>query len=232
MDRRRKSTDSNSPSHQASSSSSPKYNNNLHSNSHAPLLSHLSAAPSSSSSSLTTLSSSTNHPAGFDSRMSTLSMKFKGSYRRCPVTPPPPNGIERGSTPRVPTPGSSSSRAATPSSTSGHATAHLSRGKSPLPGENLPEHHPKKRYFAETRDSTSASSSASSTYGGTGLAPLGNTKPRLLNTIKGEPYSVGSYERHARHGGPTPPTPGSGGSSQTFYETTSGDPTRNRPTMR
>ncbi|XP_059099088.1 histone-lysine N-methyltransferase, H3 lysine-79 specific-like [Tigriopus californicus] len=246
VDRRRKSTDSNSPSHPtASSSSSPKYNNNNNhqhhhnhnntSNSHAsqPPLSHPTAGSLSSSASLPTLSSSRHHQAsGFDHRMSTLSMKFKGSYRRCAVTPPPPNGNETGSTPRIPTPGSCSSRAATPSSTSGHAQLSH-RGKSPLPGENLPEHHPKKRYFAETRDSTSASSSASSTYGGAGMVPVGSTKPRLLNPIKAEPYSSG-YERHTRPGagGPTPPT-GSGPASQPFYETPpSVDPTRTRPTMR
>ena len=94
------------------------------------------------------LSSRSESPAAGGSR-SMLSMKFKGaaasSYGRrstsdfspprseATTTVPVPQG-SGGSSGRVPTPGSSHQRS-----------------KSPLPGENLPEHHPKKRYFAETR---------------------------------------------------------------------------------
>eukprot|EP00095_Tigriopus_kingsejongensis_P006310 maker-scaffold61_size441589-snap-gene-3.32 protein:Tk06310 transcript:maker-scaffold61_size441589-snap-gene-3.32-mRNA-1 annotation:"histone h3" len=182
VDRRRKSTDSNSPSH----ASSPKYN-----------------APSGGSAGA---DSGPSREPPFDNRVSTLSMKFKGSYRRCNSSPPP----NRERLPRVPTPGSSSSRAATPSGTVGRVpTPGQSgpRGRSPLPGENLPDHHPKKRYFAETRDSTSASSSASSTYGGVnGPTPSQKPRPILNCQFKSEPPYPG-YGSGASQSGRPPQEP-------------------------
>ena len=94
VDKRRKSSDSNSPS------STPQ------------------PAHSSTSSSF---------QSSFENRVSTLSMKFK--YRR----QSPPSGGD-GDRP-------------TSSSSSGSA---LPPPPSPRPGDGLPEHHPKKRYFAET----------------------------------------------------------------------------------
>uniref|UniRef100_A0A0K2TNK4 Histone-lysine N-methyltransferase, H3 lysine-79 specific n=1 Tax=Lepeophtheirus salmonis TaxID=72036 RepID=A0A0K2TNK4_LEPSM len=107
---------------------------------------------------------STQPSPEFDNRMSTLGVKFKGAGYRDKSGPPlmsPPGSsmtTNRIPTPneRIPTPGSTSSRAATPASSQG-SRVPTPRSKSPLPGENLPEHHPKKRYFAESRMSAASS---------------------------------------------------------------------------
>ena len=116
----------------------------------------------------------------FDNRMSTLSMKFKGAsggYHR----PQPPGGL--------PSTYGSSNRAVSsiPSPVDFESSSNNTTGsndpfqrqtgsRSPLPGENLPEHHFKKRYFAETRDFVVGSKAeTSSSYS---ISPVLNNKKR------------------------------------------------------
>ena len=115
VDKRRKSSDSNSPKQQQSPlRQQPQPNNVINNN--------------------------------VDSeRRSTLSMKFKGTAR-----------YQRPNSPsRVPTPGSGSS-------------SSRPRSRSPIPGEHLPEHHPKKRYFAESMMKRSNCQSPGSNQGSNG----------------------------------------------------------------
>ena len=197
VDKRRKSTDSNSPKR---NSSSPRFKSST------------SAAASGAPDYLDP------PPTSFEQeRGSILGMKFKGSYRSSRHTPsssssisPPPQGSGSNNNNnvqnRVPTPGSSGSRAATPSSqhggrvpTPGSGSGAPGRSKSPLPGENLPEHHPKKRYFAETR-------------GDGGYSPV-----NLQQRRSGDPYTFSPPPASSSSSGgqmPPPPMSSPGSASQ------------------
>lgn len=78
-----------------------------------------------------------------ENRMSTLSMKFKGGYQR---QQPTTYGSSNRAVASIPSPDDFEN------SSSSDPFQRQTSSRSPLPGENLPEHHFKKRYFAETRD--------------------------------------------------------------------------------
>ena len=109
----------------------------------------------------------------FDNRMSTLSMKFKRApnYQRYPGPPlrSPTSSLSSGSRnfaassiPRdhdlISPPSSMDNNSATRASL-------IASSRAPLPGENLPEHHFKKRYFAEHIDGPSTSDRESMSHG-------------------------------------------------------------------
>ena len=176
-----------------------------------------------------------------DNKMSTLSMKFKGAarYQRQPSSPAPQSATPTGSVgSRAATPqsgGGNNSREPTPSNVN-VSQVNQSRpqnSKSPLPGENLPEHHPKKRYFAETRDSCSSSSGGGGAYrrNSMGGAAAGTTPPPPSRS-SGLPNAMSSFYPESREitasGLDQEPTLQTATSS-TFSGVISN---KNRPTMR
>ena len=90
-----------------------------------------------------------------DNRMSTLSMKFKGGYHR---PQPTAYGSSNRAVSSIPSPDDFET------SSSNDPFQRQTGSRSPLPGENLPEHHFKKRYFAETRDFVVKTDNSSSSY--------------------------------------------------------------------
>ena len=125
-------------------------------------------------------------------RMSTLSMKFKGasntSYQRQPAPGHSTYGRSNRAVSSIPSPVDFET-----SSNTGSNDPYMRQtgSRSPLPGENLPEHHFKKRYFATTRDFVGKGETSSS-YS---ISPVSNSKKR--------PEDM-SY-RGASHSGLSPP---------------------------
>jgi hypothetical protein len=103
-----------------------------------------------------------------DSRMSTLSMKFKGGYQRPQTTA---YGSSNRAVSSIPSPDDFET------SSSSDPFQRQTGSRSPLPGENLPEHHFKKRYFAETRDFVKTENNSSSSYSISPGAVPGKKRP-------------------------------------------------------
>ena len=161
VDKRRKSSDSNSPgfNHDQSPAANTPTAGNSPPNSNTP------EANRKSSVMLSRSRGSSEEMDQFGNRMSTLSMKFKRAptnYHRYPGPPlrSPTSSLSSGSRHFA---ASSIPRdhdlisppLATIDNNSATRASLIASSREPLPGENLPEHHFKKRYFAEnTEDAT------------------------------------------------------------------------------
>lgn len=170
VDKRRKSCDSNSPgfnnerspsNHTPNDGNTPPNASTPDSNKQAPSMLSRVAAPN-------------EEPDQFDNRMSTLSMKFKRApnYQRYPGPPlrSPTSSLSSGSRHFA---ASSIPRdhdlISPPSSMDNNAASRASliaSSRAPLPGENLPEHHFKKRYFAEHIEGKNIPGRESTIHGG------------------------------------------------------------------
>jgi len=182
VDKRRKSCDSNSPG----------FNNDQSPPTHTP--NDGNSPPNAATSENDRQSSTVANRSGglseevdhFDNRMSTLSMKFKRApnYQRYPGPPlrSPTSSLSSGSrhfaassiprdhdlvSPTTATENSSQTRASL-----------IASSRGPLPGENLPEHHFKKRYFAQNIESPSTVRNTALHEGPVSSSPL-SPKKRL-----------------------------------------------------
>ena len=154
VDKRRKSCDSNSPG----------FNNDRSPSNHTPNDGNSPANPSTPDSNkqpphnLSRVAASNEEPDHFDNRMSTLSMKFKrapSNYQRYPGPPlrSPTSSLSSGSrnfaASSIPRDHDMISPSSPMDNNSATRASLIASSRAPLPGENLPEHHFKKRYFAE-----------------------------------------------------------------------------------
>ena len=128
-----------------------------------------------------------------DNRMSTLSMKFKGAsassanaayLRQSNVAGASTYGSSNRAVSSIPSPVDFDN------SSNSDPFLRQTGSRSPLPGENLPEHHFKKRYFAETRDFVGKTETSSS-YS---ISPVHKKRPEDL-----------SFRGSASQSGPSPP---------------------------
>ena len=199
VDKRRKSCDSNSPSFP---NDSPSANTSTHGDS--PINATTPELNRPSSAMLSQTRGSSEEIDQFDNRMSTLSMKFKRApnYQRYPGPPlrsPTSSSLSSGSRhfaassiPRDHDLISSSSLASIESNSVTRASL-IASSRAQLPGENLPEHHFKKRYFAETMEDTGRRNDTVPQDGAMSLS-LMNPKKRLsmLGTNSPTPESPSS----------------------------------------
>ena len=154
VDKRRKSCDSNSPGF--NNESSPTHCNPNHASSP---INATTPENNRQPSDMLNCSREANEESSdhFDNRMSTLSMKFKRapSYHRYPGPPlrSPTSSISSGSrhfaASSIPRDHDLISPPPTMESNSATRASLIASSREPIPGENLPEHHFKKRYFAE-----------------------------------------------------------------------------------
>lgn len=158
VDKRRKSTDSNSPGF---NNDSPSHNTPTHGDS--PVNATTPELNRPSSTMLTPTRVSNEEVDQFDNRMSTLSMKFKRgpNYQRYPGPPlrsSTSSSLSSGSrhfaASSIPRDHDLVSSPLGIESNSVTRASLIASSRAQLPGENLPEHHFKKRYFAETMEGT------------------------------------------------------------------------------